>query len=261
MATQIHPVVLGSYLAAILTLALSLFYLEKKFLYKFLALFCFFLISIAMLMTFSRSAFLALFFSCFMYFSFYKKVSKRVSRYFIMAVLISAMLVACFTFLSTAQIFPKSTSLSFQRYSPDGFLQLSDYVRKWDRLTGVFKIVADHPFFGLGLGHFRVCFDHYLPDLVPMTGYPEKVADLMYLTILAETGLAGFSCFFIFFFLRLRRSLQNIAFLDGGAKRTIAIGCLSAFIGIATTFLTYDGLYWLTPAYLFWFYAGTLSAA
>ena len=70
-------------------------------------------------------------------------------------------------------------------------------------------MIKDHPFFGVGLGHYRVLFDHYFPIIAGHLIYDQKIADCMYVTILAEAGIIGLTGF-IFFIAAIFRNILTI---------------------------------------------------
>ncbi len=56
-----------------------------------------------------------------------------------------------------------------------------------------FNMLKDHPFFGVGFKNFRVKFNRYKIDKNENTPMEFRIPDNMYLTLLAETGVVGFS--------------------------------------------------------------------
>jgi O-antigen ligase len=82
----------------------------------------------------------------------------------------------------------------------------------------------------------------------------------MYLTLLAETGLLGFSFFLIFIILLAKKALRRISTL-AGIDRWRSACFLAGFAGMLACFSTFDGLYWIMPAYVCWMYAGIIDSA
>ena len=109
------------------------------------------------------------------------------------------------------------------------------------RLTRVkmtFKILKDHPLFGIGFNHFRIRFNEYCPpEDRGRELYEFMIPDNMYLTFLAETGLLGASGFLVFIFLLFKR----------GFKRIIPISSLA---GLLVNMGAYELFYWYNP-YMF----------
>jgi O-antigen ligase len=116
-------------------------------------------------------------------------------------------------------------------------LQLVSYDVAW-------KMLRDHPIFGVGLGNFPFFVDRYIPPIPPdpqwrwLYDNPQiysiaGVANNTYLDVLAESGIAGGSVFFAFetflawlAFRALRRAERAQAWLLG-----LFIGYLALLVG------------------------------
>lgn len=251
MSTHIHPTPLGTYFVAILPLSIALSLKEKKASLKFMFSICGIFNFIGIILTFSRGVLLGAFVSIFVMAIFLTKQKKR------FLFLVSILLIIIIGFCSFIVHWRYA---DFYRYSLQGLSSKWSYLSKICRFIAVGKILREHPFFGLGLGHFRVMFDRYLPQLANVCGYDTKVADCMYITLLAETGLIGFAVFILFICSLFKQIKMRLKSLSGNENRLLLICFLSGLIGIMCSFLTYDGLYWRTPSYLFWSYAGILSS-
>ena len=68
-----------------------------------------------------------------------------------------------------------------------------------DMWSSAVLMIADHPFFGIGWGSFKYVYPVY-NELIQDAGIVIFHAHNMYLNILAETGIIGFSAFMSFFF-------------------------------------------------------------
>lgn len=246
MSTHIHPTPLGTYLVGILPLAQGLLFKEKNAGFKSAAVVYILIIFIGIILTFSRGALLgALAATSIMAFFLLRR-----GKIFILVLALMGAVIGFSSLLYHWGYFP------FYRYSFTGLLQKFVYTSKIDRFIMTLQILKEHPFLGVGFGHFRVLFDNYLPYLANVCSYDSKVADCMYLTILAETGLIGFSGFTLFIFSLLKQiglKLKSVV-----ENKIVPLCFLSGFIGIMCAFLTYDGLFWTAPSYLFWSYAGIL---
>lgn len=247
MSTQFHPTPLGTYLAAILPLSIALKSLEKKSFLKFMSMFYTAIIFIGIILTFSRGAFLGFFAAMSVMVVFLIKSKKRLYFW--------ALILLCVIIIEICSLYSP-----YVRYSLQSLAAPHSYYAKFCRIMSIGPILKDNLFLGLGFGHYRVFFDHYLPRLANYCNYDGKVADCMYITLLTETGIIGFSGFLVFIYFlfarirnRLRMSLEN-------ADKLLLVSFLSGFTGILCSFLTYDGLYWVAPSYLFWSYAGILSS-
>lgn len=77
------------------------------------------------------------------------------------------------------------------------------------------------------------------------------IADNMYLTILAETGIIGFLGFCIFIFLLLRRGWMKFNKLsDNPGRKWLPMVGLMAFIGLLINMAGYELFYWINQ-YMF----------
>ena len=78
------------------------------------------------------------------------------------------------------------------------------------------------------------------------------------MTVLAETGVVGFGGFVFFIVCLLKRigkSLRSVRTQD----KVVTVSFFAGFVAMVWSFLTYEGLYWRAPSYLFWSYAGILA--
>lgn len=246
MSTQFHPTPLGTYLVAILPLSIALRSLEKKIFLKFMSIFYSAIIFIGIILTFSRGAFLGFFSAMLVMVVFLIKPKKGLYLW--------ALILFCAIIIGICSLY-----FPCVRYSLQALAAPHSYSAKLCRIMSIGPILKDNLFLGLGFGHYRVFFDHYLPHLANYCKYDGKVADCMYITLLTETGIIGITGFLVFIYFlftrirnRLRVSLEN-------ADKLLLVSFLSGFTGIFCSFLTYDGLYWVAPSYLFWSYAGILS--
>ncbi len=250
MSTQVQPAPLGSYLIAILPLSIALKYLERKVFLKAMSIICTVVISIGIILTFSRGVFLGFFIAMSIMVVF---LIRRKKMLYILALILLAVIIIAGN--SLLYYFGHSP---FFRYSLEGLSAWSPYSNKIERFMAIGPILKEHPFLGVGLGHYRVLFGYYLPHLANIY-YDLKIADCMYITILTETGIAGFSGFILFIYFLFKRIRIRLKILSKNEDRLFLVSFLSGFIGILCSFLTYDGLYWVAPSYLFWSYAGILS--
>jgi len=251
MSTHMHPAPLGTYLVAIFPLTIILIVEEKKIFFRLLAIISTLIIFISIILTFSRGAFLGAF-AGILILLFYL-FRRRIIFFTLALILLAALIIAISTLLSYNKYY------YFSRLGLQGLSILPVYANKIDRLISIWKILKDHPFFGLGLGQYRFLFDHYLPHMANNTNQLNKVPDCMYIALLAETGLVGFAGFILFISCAFRRILKKLKMVSGHEARLLLAGFLSGFVAILCTFLTYDALYWTAPSYLFWSYAGILS--
>jgi len=252
MSTQVHPAALSTYLVSVLPLALILITREQKLFLKILSWLYAAIIFLGVMLCFSRGGLIGLFlsFAVIIFFTFRQK------RLFLIFCLLGGVL---FLILISTMLYLKGYQM-FYRYNLSALLGLI-YFKKVHLFLSIGKILSEHPFLGLGLGHFRIFFDRYVPILAGNVSSDSKVADCMYLTLLAETGLVGFFAFIAFIGCLFKKIKNSLAQSFVNPERGMLIVCfLAGLIGNMGTFLTYDVLYWTAPACLFWAYLGILSS-
>ncbi len=252
MSLHIHPAPLGTYLVAIFPLTLMLLVKEKKTIFKSLAIVYMAVIFMGIILTFSRGALFGFFSGMFVMIFYLMRQKKMV--YIRILILLMVLIILLSSLLCYYNY------KTFWRYSFEGIYRKDLFIFKFSRLAMLEKLIKDHPFFGVGFGHYRVLFDYYLPHLASSVHYDNKVADCMYMTILAETGVIGFGAFMLFLFLLFKRILIRLNSISIDENKIFMLAFFSGLIGIMGTFLTYDVLYWIAPSYLFWSYAGILSS-
>lgn len=254
MSLHIHPAPLGTYLVAIFPLAIVLILREKKVFLKLSAVICAAIIFIGIVLTFSMGVFLGAFMavSAMLFFMFSRKKAFFVSMLILLAV--------ATTVIGVSSLLSHYGWSMFYRFSLQGLSAPDIYSNKIERFMSIWKILKEHAFFGLGLGHYRIFFDYYVPHLANVSDQLSKVPDCVYILLLAETGLVGFAGFILFIFSLFKNTWRRLRSVLEYEDRLLTAGFLSGFIGILCTFLTYDGLYWIAPSYLFWSYAGILSS-
>jgi len=176
-------------------------------------------------------------------------------------VLVSLFLVFIFLFVALCSHTDKPP---FNRY---GFKWLvsgehssifSEY--RFQRLSMTAHMLKDHPFFGIGLKHFRKRFDEYNPnnDIEVLDDF--KIADDMYLTILAETGIVGFLGFLIFIFYLLKRGLRAFHVMLDKRKKELLLVSMSALVGLLVNMGAYELFYWHNPFALFCIISGVIAS-
>ncbi|HAZ10974.1 MAG: hypothetical protein A2047_00335 [Omnitrophica bacterium GWA2_41_15] len=251
MSIHMHPISFGTYLLAIFPLAYVLFLKEEKRFFKIAAFIYAVTIAVCIILVFSRGALIGLLTSVFIMTSFFIRRKK--------IVFILWLILFCIFLVWVSSVLLGYNNFAFWRYSLRYLSSWEVYLRKIIRFSALEAILKDHLFFGIGFGHYRVLFDHYLPAIANITEYDQKIADCMYITILAEAGIVGLGGFLIFIFSILKRSCLKLKANLTRDNRLLLIGFLSGLAGIMCTFLTYDTLYWIVPSYIFWSYTGILS--
>ena len=254
MSFHMHPAPFGTYLLAVFPLIYISVVIEKNSFLKNILKFLAAVVFMCIILTFSRGVLFGLVLSLSIILFFTVKARKLYLSYSALGFLFILIMISSFF------MYLEHNNIAFYRYSLRGIFEWNAYSRKIMLFTVLGRILNDHPFFGLGLGHYRVLFDHYLPQLANITNYDKKIADCMYVTIVAETGLIGCAAFFIFIYSIIKNTLIKLKKALLSENRLLLLGFFAGFIGIMCAFLTYDGLYWTAPCYLFWYYAGVLSS-
>jgi len=252
MSTQVHPAPLGTYMAAVFPLAVVLALKEKRLFLKLSAIITAAAILICAILTFSRGALLGVLMAG-LTMSFF--LFKRKNIFFILVSVLSAVVIV----IGISSILYHYHYSAFGRFSLQGLSSSIIYSRKIERIAPLWDILRDHPLFGLGFGHYRILFEHYMPDIANIV-HETRVPDCAYMLVLAETGLLGFSGFALFIYFLFKRTLIRLRSFSTPDDGLLLLGFLAGFISILCAFLTYDGLYWIAPAYLLWSYTGMLSS-
>ncbi|MBN1869564.1 MAG: O-antigen ligase family protein [Candidatus Omnitrophica bacterium] len=253
MSLHIHPAPLGTYLAAILPVSVALVIKENNNALKTLSVLYLAAIVNCILLTASRGAFAGVLAGAMIMTIFLAKRNR-----FAIVLLLMAML-ASIVWINSALSEPGYSFDPFYRFGIHGLAEYP-YARKFIRILAIGDILKDHPFFGLGLGHYRIFFDHYVPELAKQTDPLSKIADCIYATILAETGIVGFSAFLLMIGALFRRIWLKLRILQNSENRLYLTCFAAGLAGIMVSFLTYDGLFWVAPSFMFWSYCGIVSA-
>lgn len=221
----------GGYLVVVLSLVSALLLVKSYSRLKINSLSVLAILStLAIIFTFSRGSWLAMFIS----FIFMAILSgKNLKR------LIPVFLVVVILFL-----FPMFHGRLLLTFKIGGD---SDRFRYW---LAAWKMINEHPFFGMGVGTFMANFSKFLPDC------NVSYAHNCYLQIWAETGIFALFSFMGFI----------VSFVYLGIKRFIVykdfllLGLLSGVIGFLVHSFFDTNLYSLRLAILFWVWVGLISA-
>jgi putative inorganic carbon (HCO3(-)) transporter len=230
MSTHCNPVVFGSYLVAGFPFLILLAQSQKDLRQKIAGYFSIAIVTIAILLTCSRGIFMAFVASLIVLLIFLSRDKVRHSMYVLVAVLV--FVIAC-SFLP----YP------FAKYGIQGFVFYEDGIVSSYRLARASMaghMLSSSPFAGIGFQHFRILFNDFQPLVLPVP-YEFMIADNMYLTMLAETGIAGFFSFLLFMFFVFKK----IAAL----KRARIFSCflLASLTALLINMGAYELFYWFNP--------------
>jgi len=115
------------------------------------------------------------------------------------------------------------------------------------------QMALKKPFFGIGLGNYDKYFtEHYAGKQMSLWIY--TVPDNQFLRSLAENGIFGF-IFFTASFAALFTKLVKSVLLKGVEKKAkkLAIAFTASILGFTVNIMGYDGLFWFSPNFCFWF--------
>ncbi len=153
-------------------------------------------------------------------------------------------LIPVFVTVAVLFLFPAFYERLFLTFKAGGD---SDRFRYW---LAAWKMINEHPFFGMGVGTFMANFSKYEPHLYI------SYAHNCYLQIWAETGifaLLSFGGFMVsFVYLGIKRFIVSKDFL--------LLGLLSGAIGFLLHSFFETNLYSLRLAILFWVWIGLILA-
>ena len=248
MSTQLNPVILGTYLLGCFPFGLIL--LKNKSIYlRSLGIASLLLSAFVIIFTFSRGVLLG--FTAMVIFYLWQEHKQKLLKIFI--ILVIGVVVFC--------TFQENNNLSrfgFQRFiSGSNDSVFSEY--RLARIRMTFKMLKDHPFFGVGLNNFRIRFGEYCSksDIDEIDEF--RIPDNMYLTLLAETGLTGITGFLLFIGFLLKTGLKKIK-KRPMATREILLASLASLVGLLVNMGAYDLFYWRNPLMLFCLFCGFIAA-
>jgi O-antigen ligase len=125
------------------------------------------------------------------------------------------------------------------------------------RIPTTFRMMRTSPLIGVGLGQYRPRFAEF-DRANEATPFEFQVADDMYLTLLAETGVLGLGSFLAFTAVLIVRLWKWRRAAPGDDDPVPLLGALVAAL---VTMVGYEALEWGRMAVLFWILAGACAAA
>lgn len=139
---------------------------------------------------------------------------------------------------------------------PDPRMNLVTITERWGLWRAGFRMFKEHPLIGVGLGNFSFLYNRYKPEDAIYLKYHPVIHNL-YLEILVETGLLGFSAFVFFIVSLLRVFIRKARSIRDHSDSILFFGLLSCLAGMAFQFNLYGGK---TLNYL-WILLGLTAAA
>jgi len=247
MSTQYNPVVLGSYLLGCLPFNFLLFKQGKSF-FRLLGATAIVLNIVVIILTFSRGVLLGLI-TMIGFYIFAKKRYRLLAIFFIFLFI--------FIFICSYLPYPLNRFGKDQMTVANRGILSSYRLARWV-MTG--HIIMDYPLTGLGFQHFRLRFYEYYPfqHIIP---YEFMIADNMYLTILAETGIIGFLGFLMFILYFLSKGYRQLLTLKHKPeRREQLLIVLTAFVGLLINMGAYELFYWSNQYMYFCILIGCLGS-
>jgi putative inorganic carbon (HCO3(-)) transporter len=246
MSFQYNPAALGGYLLASLPFHILVLREAVSNRVRWLAAAGAGLVTLVLVLTFSRGACLGLVASWMFYLWFTDR--RRMALVYVLLILL---------LVAVASI-PRSPLQRLGLYSLGRGGVVSHY--RLNRAEIAWRMFRDHPLVGVGYEHYRIRFADYDRE-EDSTPHKNMIADNMYLTILAETGLAGCTGFAVLvgWLLvgagrRLRRSPR-----PPPANLRLAL-CTMALIGLLVDMAGYEFFYWPNQYLQLMFIVGCMAA-
>ncbi len=196
-----HPNIFGAlmFFAIIFTIFFILNYQQKLY-QKILSYFSLLLFSLALIVSFSRSAFLALVLalsSLFLFFLFFKN-KILFKRYLFLITILFVFFISFFIILKP---------LFLSRLDTGSRLEQISLNERGSQLNQATFIIKDNLYLGTGIGAYH----QKLLDLNPsLQAYQAQPVHNVFLLVLAETGLWSFLFFIFFLFFLIKKNSKNI---------------------------------------------------
>ncbi len=187
-----HPNIFGGLLIIAILLSLYLYttYVKKSLFKKIFILLCMSLFSINVIMTFSRTAWFALFFIIIFFVLFYFIKEKS-----IFYKNISALLIITLSIFFTAVI---CAPLIFTRITHDTVFTHNSFDDRNTYITHALILIKNHPILGTGIGNYTNTIYHIQNHITPIWYY--QPVHNTFLLLFAELGMIGVIFFAFFFF-------------------------------------------------------------
>jgi len=236
-----HPTIAGNFLTACLPFAWIYLSDKSNRIGLITGSVIFIFMSIAIVVTFSKMALIVMLL-------IYLWLARRKDKY------INGLLVVTFFILATVIFF--KTAVFMEKLSPSSSVTAVSYRLK--SFITVLKMIAVHPFIGVGLDHFRLLFSYYATD-GEMVPYVLRIPDDMYLMILVETGVVGFILFGTFICMLINRALTTLKKMTAGLEKVLFSATMVSFAGMLIHNFSYDSFCWPSSIIVFWILVGMVG--
>lgn len=246
MSTQFNPAALGGYLLASLPFHVMLFREARSTALRWLTGVGTGLVALVLVLTLSRGACLGLAAA----WLFYLWIT---DRRFKAAVYLGLILLV----VASASV-PKSPLQRIGLWYLGRGGAVSEY--RMNRAQVAWRMFRDNPLAGVGFEQYRHRYDEYdrEEDFTPRRN---MIADNMYLTILAETGLAGTIGFLVLAGWLIAGAARRLRRSSRMPPDTLRLAlCAMALVGLLVDMAGYELFYWPNQYMHFFFVAGCMAA-
>lgn len=227
-----NPNDFGAYLVPTVLMVITLFFyssLKKQYRYKIILSLLGILLSICLILTFSRGAWIGLFAGLFLLAFF----SKKKKIFYVLACIIMSFILIPILRLRVLGTF---------RSGGDAF--------RFTIWPVAISMIKENPFLGKGVGTFMTYFSKYPTNLSP------QYAHNCFLQIWAETGIFSLISFLLFAGSLLYKGIKNFR----KDNDPVLLGLVCGAFGFLTHSFFDTNLYSLQLAALFWMLMGMISA-
>ncbi|HAX61861.1 MAG TPA: hypothetical protein DCX95_04820, partial [Elusimicrobia bacterium] len=230
-----NPLSLAAYL--LLFLPLSFLYIEnKKSFIKFLP---FLFITATILLSFSRSGWIALFFIIVIYFLGKGSLKKKFKNWVHAVSLVFVIVLVFF-------LIPQLCRNQFKDKFNVKMFSSASFEHRLKSYITTKNILKDYPLFGVGLGNYPKVHEKYMVEGVHKD---TPTPDNMYLRFLCDTGIIGAGTFFVFIIYWMYQLWKK-------RDNPIIWAVFCGLIGFLINQLTADLFLWSATQFAFWMLLG-----
>lgn len=234
--------VLGVYLsaAAPLVIGMGLYYFKKV--KKIIIILSGFLVSVGILLTFSRGTALALYIS--ILFLGIARKDKLIAAFLIIILLI-------FPFIAPSSVKDWAKEVN---YNPAVFMLNADRISIY---RNTLNMIKHHPLIGVGINTFSTNYLKYkLPEPDNARTADHMYAHNNFLQMAGETGLLGLAAFLWLLFRIFKKSASIYKGLTDEYLKVVSLSLIACFIAFLVNGLTETSLYYSRVAMIFWYLVG-----
>lgn len=237
-STALEPLYFGNYLLIPVGLALALFLgIDRKkriFSNTFLAS-VIFLGGLNILLTVSRGAYIGFAVMVVIIGFVYLKSFLKPSRFIPLTLLMGVALLGLLTLIGLEE----ENVETFIEHTTN-ITSGAGVVERFTTYEDALVLVGDHPILGVGVGNFGP-YVAQNPNISPEKGW--LIVNNVYLEILAERGILGFSIFISMLLFIVIRSIKALRVGTDPVFKTILTGLLVSFVAVFVQYVTFSILY------------------